>query len=334
MNGFGTILKDYLAFNKISQKDFANRLNITFKHMNELLNENTEISVDLMIAISLLTDIDANLILETENKKRMYIYLNKKFKTEDEIKKYLESFYIKEMYKLGWIDLKSKTSYITNAINLLEYLNLRNFDMFENYFENKISYNKETLTDKKQVFVWINRCDKLAIRQEVKPYNSKNLEPLFEELKKLSNKESNIDDIIKIMNKSGIYLVLEEPLKNKNIKSCCQVKGTNPAIYLNKNIHDKAELYYSLYYELSHIKTEYNKLKKIIMITSFNDTNEKDESFALNKMVDNKTYQKIKNDIYNIERICKKNNIPLAFAHFRLNKDKIIINKNKYQETI
>lgn len=334
MNGFGTILKDYLAFNKISQKDFANRLNITFKHMNELLNENTEISVDLMIAISLLTDIDANLILETENKKRMYLYLNKKFKTEDEIKKYLESFYIKEMYKLGWIDLKSKTSYITNAINLLEYLNLRNFDMFENYFENKISYNKETLTDKKQVFVWINRCDKLAIRQEVKPYNSKNLEPLFEELKKLSNKESNIDDIIKIMNKSGIYLVLEEPLKNKNIKSCCQVKGTNPAIYLNKNIHDKAELYYSLYYELSHIKTEYNKLKKIIMLTSFNDTNEKDELFALNKMVDNKTYQKIKKDIYNIERICKKNNIPLAFAHFRLNKDKIIINKNKYQETI
>lgn len=334
MNGFGTILKDYLAFNKISQKDFANRLNITFKHMNELLNENTEISVDLMIAISLLTDIDANLILETENKKRMYLYLNKKFKTEDEIKKYLESFYIKEMYKLGWIDLKDKTSYITNAINLLEYLNLRNFDMFENYFENKISYNKETLTDRKQAFVWINRCDKLAIRQEVKPYNSKNLEPLFEELKKLSNKESNINDIIKIMNKSGIYLVLEEPLKNKNIKSCCQVKGTNPAIYLNKNIHDKAELYYSLYYELSHIKTEYNKLKKIIMLTSFNDTNEKDESFALNKMVDNKTYQKIKNDIYNIEGICKKNNIPLAFAHFRLNKDKIIINKNKYQETI
>ncbi len=334
MNGFGTILKDYLAFNKISQKDFANRLNITFKHMNELLNENTEISVDLMIAISLLTDIDANLILETENKKRMYLYLNKKFKTEDKIKKYLESFYIKEMYKLGWIDLKDKTSYITNAINLLEYLNLRNFDMFENYFENKISYNKETLTDRKQAFVWINRCDKLAIRQEVKPYNSKNLEPLFEELKKLSNKESNINDIIKIMNKSGIYLVLEEPLKNKNIKSCCQVKGTNPAIYLNKNIHDKAELYYSLYYELSHIKTEYNKLKKIIMLTSFNDTNEKDESFALNKMVDNKTYQKIKNDIYNIEGICKKNNIPLAFAHFRLNKDKIIINKNKYQETI
>ena len=334
MNGFGTILKDYLAFNKISQKDFANRLNITFKHMNELLNENTEISVDLMIAISLLTDIDANLILETENKKRMYLYLNKKFKTEDEIKKYLESFYIKEMYKLGWIDLKDKTSYITNAINLLEYLNLRNFDMFENYFENKISYNKETLTDRKQAFVWINRCDKLAIRQEVKPYNSKNLEPLFEELKKLSNKESNINDIIKIMNKSGIYLVLEEPLKNKNIKSCCQVKGTNPAIYLNKNIHDKAELYYSLYYELSHIKTEYNKLKKIIMLTSFKDTNEKDESFALNKMVDNKTSQKIKNDIYNIEVICKKNNIPLAFAHFRLNKDKIIINKNKYQEII
>ena len=45
MNGFGSMLKEYLEFHKISQTDFASRLDISVKHMNEILNENTNISI-------------------------------------------------------------------------------------------------------------------------------------------------------------------------------------------------------------------------------------------------------------------------------------------------
>ena len=82
MSGFGTVLKEYLEFYKISQVDFAQRLGITQKHMNEILNEVTEISVDLMIAISLLTDIEPNYIMKVESKKRMYNYLKNKFQMQ------------------------------------------------------------------------------------------------------------------------------------------------------------------------------------------------------------------------------------------------------------
>ena len=78
MNGFGSMLKDYLEYYKISQTDFADRLGISSKHMNEILNENTNISESVMLAISLITDIDINLIFYVENKKRIYEYLNKK----------------------------------------------------------------------------------------------------------------------------------------------------------------------------------------------------------------------------------------------------------------
>lgn len=331
MNGFGTILKQYLEFHKISQVDFAQRLGITQKHMNEILNEVTEISVDLMIAISLLTEIEPNYIMKVEIKKRMYNYLKNNFKSEEEIQQYLETFKIKEMYKLGWIDLEDKKSYVTNAMNLLEYINLRTFDQFEEYFNNKI-ISQEPIKDKKTAFIWIKRCDKLTERQEVEKYNSKNLPQLLKELKE-KEKTNTTKQITKLLNKYGIYLVLEESL-NKNIRACSQVKGLNPTIYINKAIKDKAEFYYVLYYELGKIKSYFNKLKRSIILSTQNEIVQKQEQFALNEMVQEKVYKKLKENIYELDKKCKENNIPIEFVHFRLIKDKLLKIENQYQKNI
>lgn len=338
MNGFGTILKDYLEFHDISQSDFANRLNITFKHMNEILNENTDISIDLMIAISLLTDINPNEILEKEQKKKMYNYLNSKFKTEKEINNYLNNFYIKDIHKLGWITLKDEKSYVQNAIDLLEYLNIRNFDILEEYFNQRFEYNKNNTINNKKIMIWTKRCDALAQRQQVTKYNSSNLKELLEKIKTMTKEPFDSENLIKLFNKYGIKLVIEETLKETKINACTLVKGTTPTIYIDKKIKDKAQFYFVLYHELSKIKSDYNKLKKKINVYSQKDSPSKQDNFALNMMVENKIYEQIKKDIYNIIPICEKNNIPVSFAHYILKKDGIINTKtneyNLYQENI
>ena len=72
MSGFGSMLRDYLEYYKISQSEFADRLGITQKHMNEIINGKTKISPELMVLISLLTNIDINLIMYAEKKKETY----------------------------------------------------------------------------------------------------------------------------------------------------------------------------------------------------------------------------------------------------------------------
>ena len=81
-----------------------------------------------MLAISLITDIDPNLILKLENQKKVNNYLMKKFKNEQNIKEFLNSFYIKEMIKLNWFKPKNITSYVQTSIDLLEYLKIKDFD--------------------------------------------------------------------------------------------------------------------------------------------------------------------------------------------------------------
>ena len=145
MQGFGSMLRDYLEFYKISQTDFAERLGISTKHMNEILCGKTNISEELMLGISLITDIDVNLIFYVESKKRIYDYLNSNFDNEKEINKYLNTFCINEMSKRKWITLKDSSSYTQNAMDLLDYLGISNFDNINKYYNKKILYKKNKL---------------------------------------------------------------------------------------------------------------------------------------------------------------------------------------------
>lgn len=319
MNGFGSMLKDYLEYYKISQTDFADRLGISSKHMNEILNENTNISESVMLAISLITDIDINLIFYVENKKRIYQYLNKKYKDEKEIKDFLNSYYINEMYKKKWIVLKDKESLIQNTMDLLDYLSVRDFDVFENYLNKRILYKKSDSANMRKIYLWIKHCDKKIENQVVNNYNSSNLDNLLNELKIERNNKFNDKKLIKIFNKYGIFLSIEDALDGTKLRGCMMVKGTNPAIYMTKYLKDKASFYYALYHEISHIKSDYNKAKnKIIVDEDIDELEKRADEFALNQMIDNKVWKEIINNIDSKEEICKSNLIPLSFLYSRL----------------
>ena len=331
MFGFGEFLKDYLNYHKISQTDFASRLDISVKHMNEIINGNTRISEELMLAISLITDIDVNFIFYIENKKRMYDYLYNKFNDEKSIKKFLNSYYLKDIQKRKWISLKDEQSLVQCSLDLLEYLQISNFDNANNYIKEKILYKKKNDADLKKIYLWIRRCDKIAINQKVAKYNKTNLNLLLDELKNEQNNKFNINKIINIFNKYGIYLVIEDALPGTKIRGCMMVKGSNPVIYLTKYLKEKSSFYFTLYHELGHVKTDYNKAKSKI-ITYQDDSEEKADKFALSQMIPPNIWNNIINNYQNKDNICKENKIPLCFLYSRLAYENIIkYNSKEYQ---
>lgn len=318
MNGFGSMLKDYLEYYKISQTDFADRLGISNKHMNEILNENTNISESVMLAISLITDIDINLIFYVENKKRIYNNLKSKFKSEKEIQEFLDSYYINEMHKKNWIVLKDKTSYTQNTMDLLDYLSVKDFDILEKYINKRILYKKSDSANIRKVYLWLKHCDKLAMNQKVSSYDSSKLDNLLEELKYERNNKFNEKKIIEIFNNYGIYLVIEDALSGTKVRGSTIVKGSNPVIYMTKLLKEKSSFYYALYHEIGHVKSDYNMLKNKIIIDDGTDIESKADEFALNQMIDENIWNKILSNYEMKEEICKENLIPLSFLYSRL----------------
>ena len=332
MNGFGSMLKEYLEFHKISQTDFASRLDISVKHMNEILNENTNISEELMLAISLITDIDVNFIFYVENKKRIYNYLMNNFKTPANINKFLNSFCLKEMSNKGWITLKDSESFSQNAMDLLNYLNVANFDIFDNYVDNKVLYKKKNDADLKKVYLWIKRCDYLISNQNVAIYKSSNLKLLLEELEIERNKDFDVSKLVSIFNKYGIYLVVCDALEGSKVRGCMLVKDNNPAIYMTCYLKEKSSFCFALYHEIGHIKSDYNILKNKIIVDDGDSKEQKADLFAINQMIKPSVWDLIINNYSEKEKICNINNIPLCFLYSRLAKEGYIsYSSDEYQ---
>lgn len=227
--GFGSYLKDYLEYYNISQKEFANRLLITPKHLNEILNKNIDISNELLIAISLITDINIDFILKIEYNTKIRKYINEKFKTEVEIKPYLKFFECKNLEKLGWVDFKDIENVYQNIIDIFSFLRIRNFDSLDKLINNTL-YKKKDNANSIKLALWIARCDQIAKKQNVNEYKAGNLDLILNELKLEQMGKFNINNLIKIFNKYGCYLVIEDSLPSTKVRGCFKVKGDKPAI--------------------------------------------------------------------------------------------------------
>ena len=95
MSGFGNYLKQYLEFNNISQSEFASRLGITQKHMNELLNGKTDITLEMAADIYKLTNIPIEFIINSENRKFVTKEVMEKYKTEEALQEIIKNeFYM------------------------------------------------------------------------------------------------------------------------------------------------------------------------------------------------------------------------------------------------
>lgn len=315
---------------KISQTDFAQSLGISQKHMNKILNENANMSLDLMLAISLITDIDINLIMFIETKKRIGNELFQKYGTEKEINKLLNNYYINELKKLGWIKFKDIDNPVQKAMDLLNFLKGKNFDMLEKYQNERILYKKAQNADKTKILLWVRRCDELIQNQSLEHYSSSTFKELIKDLQKESLKPFCINNIQKLLNKHGIFLVVEDALKGTKIRGCMQVKGNNPVIYLTKLYKDKASFYFSLYHELGHVKSDYNEAKSKIIVEDI-EKEEKADKFALDTMIEPRIWNRIIiSDEETIQKISNREKIPMCFIVTRLAHEKYITYSSKF----
>lgn len=315
MSGFGSMLNDYLEYHKISQTEFADRLGISQKHMNEIINDKTNLSVDLIIAISLLTNIDVNLIYYVENKKKIYNELISKYGSEKDINKMLDSYCLKEMEEKGWIRLKDKKSFTQKYMDLIEFLNVKDISTFDSYLDKRFLFKKKDNSNNIKIYLWINHCDKMINDIDIGEYDSNRLSELLLELKDERMKKYNEENLIKLFHKYGIVLYIEDALKGSKVRGCSRVKINTPVIYLTRYLKEKSSLYFTLYHELMHIKKDYNMLKNKTIV----DEDEKEiDELALNEMIPKDIYNELLLNVSDRERIAKENKIPLSFLYTRM----------------
>ncbi len=314
MIGLGTYLKDYLEYQGITQSQFAMQLGISQKHMNGILNNKAELSTDLMYAISILTDIDVNFIASIEYKRKLIQYLDDKFKSEAGIKKYLKKYKINELKKNNWVKFTDITNVYQNAVDILKFLKYRNFDVLEN--SNSILY-KKTLDKKELTALWIARCDELAKEQEVEEYDKSNLERVINEINSYvyMKKRINLNYLKELMNKNGMYFIIEESLPSSGIRGAFKIYKGKPAVYISTFKKRVDGLVYSLFHELGHVKSDFNQGKSKVIVEGTEEQEARADKFAYTHMVPENILKDISRNFSekHLLEVSKNNKIPICY---------------------
>ncbi len=330
-SGFGKYLKDYLEFYNISQTEFANRLGITQKHMNEILNCKADITLEMAVNIERLTKIPLSFIINSEHRKRVTNELIEQYEDEKKVnKKMKEEFFLKELDERKWIDFKDITNPIQNYMDIMEFLKVKDLNALMRIQEKTLF--KKSGTDLNKLNLWIARCDEIAQNQEIKNYDSCNFKFLISDLKDIAFKEKyNLDEIQILMNNYGIYFVVEKALSGSKVRGCFKVKGKNPAIYITKNYSGKDSFYFELFHELGHCKSDYNEGKNKVIVEGTEKQELRADKFALNTMIDENIWKEIEDNTVeeNLIKISKENKIPMSFIVGRLAKNKKIAYTSK-----
>ena len=333
---FGKYLKDYLEYNNISQTEFATRIGITQKHMNEIINGKTRITLEMAGNIERLTGIKSEFIINVENSRILKENILRQYGNIDNLKKEITiKYHINEIKKRNWIKFKDETDILQVCIDLLDFLKIKDFDIIPK-LEKQILF-KKTGNDFNKIALWIAHCDETIKQQNVNEYNSYNLMLLIKDLQELAyNNSIDIDKVRELLNKYGIYFACEKALTGTKIRGCFRVKGKQPAIYVTDNYAGKDSFFFELFHELGHCKSDYNEGKNKIIIDGNEKKEEKADKFALEVMIPENVWNEIINgkiEKNKLEKISQTEKIPMSFIVGRLAKKDLITYRSRlYQD--
>ena len=323
---FGEYLKDYLEYNKISQTEFALRMGVTPKHINDILNGRQKITLEVAASIERLTGISSSFIISIENVKYIEEELIKEYGSIENISKMLkEDYSLNELKRKKWINFKDETNTIQLSLDILDFLKVRNF-VAHNNLKNYVLF-KKTGEDYNKLALWIARCDELSSKQIVNEYDNSKFNELIQKLREYSYTENyEIDKIREILNSYGILFVSEKALSGTKVRGCFKVKAKTPAIYITSNYSGKDSFYFELFHELGHCKSDYNMAQNKTIIDGDEEREKRADQFALEVMINNVVWSEILKNISedNLLEMSKKYRIPMSFIVGRLAKNNFI----------
>lgn len=296
---FADYLKDYLDFNNITNKDFANRVGISQKHLIDILSGDVELSSSVIDNISIVTNIPSDYIhrleLNYKFEKKITEYLEENKITET---RYLNKFCYKYLVDNSWIDFVDVNDKMEIIKDILKFLRVTSpkkvYEIDEKVFF-KSSNDKPEL-----LLLWLEKCYRETLKQDVKDYSKDNIEVLVNYIRDMAkNGEFKEDELVSKFNENGIALVIQEDIPGSKIRGAFKVHKDTPAIYITYKHKRIADIYFALLHELAHCKSDFNKAKSTNLVSFYDKDIEEEfnaDEQAYNWMVDKKYYDSILND--------------------------------------
>jgi len=328
----GTIIKEYLEENNISNKELSHKTGLSEKHISNVLNNKCKLTEEFALKLEkVMPKIDADYWVNYESKYKLAVAREEEMFSIStlDLTSISKRFLLNDVFKELGLSREQK------AIEMLKLLKISDFDQFDNLFFNTNIKFFEDGGEKEAIAIWLSLCEnEIDIQNDELddiPFKKHELVKNLSSLKMISNNLNTDESLIEckqVLNKMGIYLVDCEAVKNCKIRGALTTYRGKPAIYISRRYKRHSIIWFTIFHELSHLILHYNKKEALISGEKATEKEIAANYYARNLLICDKEYQEFIDNIIitnsSIIDFAKSQNIAPCFIVDFLHHDKIV----------
>ena len=328
----GATIKEQLLMRGMSQKEFAERMDMTTKHISQLVNGEVKLSPDVAVRLEMVLGVPARFWNNIEA-----IYQEKLIKAKDENKmdediKLCRKYPYNEMSKLGWVEETRKP--IERVVNLRKYFEVVNLGIISDKKLTGIAYRRlaDPSENEYSLLAWSQKAKLEARKISVDAIDVQKLKDHLMTIRKmtLEDPEEFCEKLESVLNSCGIAVVFLPHLKGTFLHGATFIDGKKIVLGITVRGKYADKFWFSLFHEIGHIVLGHINQKEIT-----EDNERAADHFAADMLIPQDTLDFfIDNNLYtyqSITRFSNKIGIDCGIVVGRLQNDKVI-NHNEFNE--
>lgn len=325
----------------LNQKEIAARLNISEKHLIDLIKWETSITPEMALKLEYVFGISMGMRLNMDRK-----YQEQKARIQEQeqlaqeihmAKNYASN--IKHLFELWYITSK-KLSNLDLIKELKSFFSVSRLSSISDIYKSMIpDFDKSVACyrktdkfkfDEYSLFTFLRIGELDVLKQNVSSFEKSDKKELILQLKQLTKEpQPDLHKIREILNQNGIYFsFLPKNLDKLPVNGLVRYYKDNPLLQLTWRGKYTDIFWFNLFHELGHIYKHLKKKDAFLdgeHVTGSADSEEEANGFANDMLIDKNDYELLKNDLTEKQAlaVARKNNIHPGIVIGRLAHDKL-----------
>ena len=251
----GATVKEQLQYRKMSQKEFAKRMDMSEKHISKFLNGDVALTPDMASRLEMVLGLPAHFWNNLESIYREKLQLVKEENEMEEDEDLLKKYPYSKIEKFGWVkSTKDKTTRVFELRKLFEVVKL---SLVNDSLIPGIVYRRQSISEKSyySLITWAQRAKIEARDIETKPINLCLLEQYIPEIRTMTRKspEEFCPKLISMLSECGIALVLLPHIDGSYLHGATFYDKDKIVIGLTARGKDADKFWFSLLHEIGHV---------------------------------------------------------------------------------
>ena len=284
----GKLIKEQITDRGITQKELAMRMDISEKHLSQLINGDAPLTSNIAYRLEMVLGIPASFWLNYEA-----IYRDKLEKVQQEnqmdsdietVKKYPYH----EMAKLGWVeDTKNKYE---RVVNLRKFFEVFDLSLVQQPQLAGIACRRLSESERSDyaLYAWAQRAKIEARAIEVQPINVAHLEESLPQIRHMTEEDPCVfsKKLCDLLAESGIALIYLPHMKGSFLHGATFLDGKKIVMGMTVRGKEADRFWFSLFHEIGHVVCGH-----IGRDSNDNDQDAEADQFASDTLIDPDDYQ-------------------------------------------